>query len=152
MAPLSTVTVVHNDVGANEICWVPTAQSPFAPMAPLTMVSFAQLEPLAPMAIAPMAQNQMVPSPFATMARQWCNWRPTDLIGANVSVHHYHYRQWRWLAPTMTPLALIGANYHNWRQWKVVRWCHGDANDFSFTKLFYGIAKICLCFSPLYSY
>ena len=44
MVPLAIVTVAHNDVGVNKICWAPMAIAliaPLAPMAPLVIVPFA---------------------------------------------------------------------------------------------------------------
>lgn len=57
-------------------------------------------------------------------------------IGAIIGAQQSHWRQrpsvpkslaptdWRSLAPTLAPLALIGANDHHWHQWKVAPPCH----------------------------
>ena len=77
------------------------------------------LAPLAPLALATLAVKfvRMVGTICWRHWHKWCNrqwrlhhWYPTDCIGANVIVHHCHYRQWRHLNGTIDG---------HWRQ----RWC-----------------------------
>ena len=82
MAPLAIVTVAHNGVGANEICW--------APMAP------------SPMALLEWRQG----SHWCKRWRQWrhpigANWMaPMTANGAN----HWHQRTTLSLAPSFAPM------------------------------------------------